>query len=275
MAARNHSQRCRLEIGHRSRSHSEIYNGETIDHRQEKTGWSLPGYDDAGWARVDTVDFSLNNLMATANEPVKRHETFPGLRLLTTPKGEKVIDFGQNLVGWVMVKLKGNAGDSITALPCRSARQNRQFLYRQSAQRKGAGRFYPPGRRRGSIRAAFHFSWVPLYPDRRYGRRPIHPADFTAVALYSDMPKTGEFGCSNAMINQLQHNIQWGQQGNFLDIPTDCPQRDERLGWTGDAQVFSRTAAFIRGMDNFFAKWLKDVAADQQPTEPFPSSFPM
>ncbi len=68
---------------------------------------------------------------------------------------------------------------------------------------------------------------------------------------------------SNGLINQLQHNIQWGQKGNFLDVPTDCPQRDERLGWTGDAQVFSRTAAFNMNVDNFFAKWLRDVEADQ------------
>ena len=81
--------------------------------------------------------------------------------------------------------------------------------------------------------------------------------------LYSDMEATGQFSCSNPMLNQLQHNIQWGQKGNFLDVPTDCPQRDERLGWTGDAQAFSRTASFNMGVHNFFAKWLKDVAADQ------------
>ena len=91
----------------------------------------------------------------------------------------------------------------------------------------------------------------------------LKPENFTAVALYSDMKPTGTFTSSNPLINQLQHNIQWGQRGNFLDVPTDCPQRDERLGWTGDAQAFSRTAAFNFGVNNFFAKWLKDVAADQ------------
>jgi len=86
---------------------------------------------------------------------------------------------------------------------------------------------------------------------------------FTATALYSDIKPAGSFTSSNALINQLQHNIQWGQRGNFLDVPTDCPQRDERLGWTGDAQAFSRTAAFNFDVHNFFVKWLKDVAADQ------------
>ena len=91
----------------------------------------------------------------------------------------------------------------------------------------------------------------------------IKPENISAVALYSDMNPTGQFSCSNPLLNQLQHNIQWGQKGNFLDVPTDCPQRDERLGWTGDAQAFSRTASYNMGVHNFFSKWLKDVAADQ------------
>jgi alpha-L-rhamnosidase len=102
----------------------------------------------------------------------------------------------------------------------------------------------------------------------------INPDNFTAVALYSDMQPTGTFTCSHPMLNQLQHNIQWGQRGNFLDVPTDCPQRDERLGWTGDAQAFSRTAAFNFGVNNFFAKWLHDVAADQRPDGLVPSVIP-
>jgi alpha-L-rhamnosidase len=109
-----------------------------------------------------------------------------------------------------------------------------------------------------------HFTWqgfryvkIEGYPGE------IKPENFTAVALYSDMKPTGTFTSSDALINQLQHNIQWGQKGNFLDVPTDCPQRDERLGWTGDAQVFSRTAAFNMNVNSFFAKWLRDVEADQ------------
>ena len=102
----------------------------------------------------------------------------------------------------------------------------------------------------------------------------IDPANFQAIALYSDMQPTGSFECSNPLVNQLQHNIQWGQRGNFLDVPTDCPQRDERLGWTGDAQAFGRTAAFNYDVNNFFSKWLKDLAADQQPDGRVPSVIP-
>ena len=95
-----------------------------------------------------------------------------------------------------------------------------------------------------------------------------------AVTLYSDMEPTGQFNCSNPMLNQLQHNIQWGQKGNFLDVPTDCPQRDERLGWTGDAQAFSRTASFNMEVHNFFSKWMKDVAADQSENGMVPFVIP-
>ena len=98
--------------------------------------------------------------------------------------------------------------------------------------------------------------------------------NFTAVTLYSDMKKTGTFTTSNELINKLQHNIQWGQRGNFLDVPTDCPQRDERLGWTGDAQVFSRTASFNMDVNNFFAKWLKDIAVDQNENGSVPFVIP-
>ena len=91
----------------------------------------------------------------------------------------------------------------------------------------------------------------------------LRPENFTAFALYSDMERTGKFISSNPLLNQLQHNMEWGQKGNFIDVPTDCPQRDERLGWTGDAQVFARTAAFNMNVHSFFAKWLKDLSADQ------------
>src|SRR5262249_17035400 len=96
----------------------------------------------------------------------------------------------------------------------------------------------------------------------------------TGIVIHSDMARTSEFETSSQLINQLQHNIQWGQKGNFLDVPTDCPQRDERLGWTGDAQVFSRTAAFNMDVAGFFTKWMKDVAADQFPDGAVPHVVP-
>ncbi len=252
---------------------AEIYHGETIDAREEKTGWSTNNYNDAGWSGVKVDNYSLDNLLAAYNEPVKKHETFKPVKNFTTPKGEKVIDFGQNLVGWVMVNAKGNAGDKITI--------------RHAEVLDKAGNFYTDNLRAANATANYilsgngnekfepHFTFYGFRYIKIEGiSGEIKPEDFTAVALYSDMKPTGEFISSNPLVNQLQHNIQWGQRGNFLDVPTDCPQRDERLGWTGDAQAFSRTASFNFGVNNFFSKWLRDVEADQMESGSVPFVIP-
>jgi len=243
--------------------YSEIYNGETIDARKEQTGWTEPGFNDSKWLPVTTADFSKVNLIATENEPVRKHEVFHPVKIITTPAGEKVIDFGQNLVGWVVMKVKGKSGDKIT-LSHAEVLDKKGNVYTENLRNAKAQDTYIL---RGGETEIFepHFTWQGF----RYVKVEGYPGEITAdnfeaVALYSDMKVTGTFTSSNSLINQLQHNIQWGQKGNFLDVPTDCPQRDERLGWTGDAQVFSRTAAFNMNVHQFFSKWLKDVAADQQ-----------
>jgi alpha-L-rhamnosidase len=241
---------------------SEIYHGETIDARKEKAGWNTPRFNDADWRPVKIKTDNHVNLIATYNEPIRKKETFKALKLIRTPQGEQVIDFGQNLVGWVQVKARGNAGDRIVLYHAEVLDKHGNFYtenLRPAKQRneyilKGGGEewFEPHFTFQG-----FRYIKVEEYPDE------IQLENFTAVALYSDMKPAGRFITSHPLINQLQHNIQWGQRGNFLDVPTDCPQRDERLGWTGDAQAFARTATFNFDVHNFFAKWLKDLAADQ------------
>jgi alpha-L-rhamnosidase len=250
----------RCTIG--SITYSEIYNGEIIDARKQRTGWRQPGYDYSNWNGVTVQDYSKSILVATQNEPVRKHEEFTPVKIVTTPKGEKVIDFGQNLVGWVIMKANGNAGDTITISHAEVLDKYGNFYAENLRAAKAQAKYVLRGDGEEIFEPHFTFFGfryikVDGYPGE------LKPEDFTAVALYSDMHPTGSFSCSNPLINQLQHNIQWGQKGNFLDIPTDCPQRDERLGWTGDAQVFSRTASFNMNVNNFFAKWLKDVAADQ------------
>ena len=252
---------------------SEIYHGETIDARMEKVGWNTANYNDAAWSGVKIVAFDNANLVATINEPVVKHELFRPIKIFKTPLGEHVIDFGQNLVGFVQVKVKGNAGDKIII-------QHAEVLDK-------AGNFYTANLRaakqtntyilKGAAEEIFepHFTFQGFRYIKIEGYTGEITADnFTAVALYSDMKPTGSFSTNNALLNQLQHNIQWGQKGNFIDIPTDCPQRDERLGWSGDAQVFSRTASYNMGTNNFFRKWMKDVAADQYPNGSVPFVIP-
>jgi alpha-L-rhamnosidase len=241
---------------------SSIYDGETIDDRLSKTGWALPGYDDAKWSGVKIGNFSNDNLIATINEPAKKHETFKPVKVITTPKGEKVIDFGQNLVGWVMLKVRGNAGDTVIIQHAEVLDKEGNFYTTNLRAAKATSTYILNGK--GEEYFEPHFTYYGFRYIKVEGvKGDLNPDNFTAVAIYADMKPTGTFTTSNAMINQLQHNIQWGQKGNFLDVPTDCPQRDERLGWTGDAQVFSRTASFNMNVNNFFDKWMKDVAADQ------------
>lgn len=242
--------------------YAEIYNGETVDARMNKQGWLFAGYDDKNWSGVKVADFSFDNLIATCNEAVTKHETFKPVHIFTTPRGEHVIDFGQNLVGWIILKAKGNAGDTITVSHAEVLDKEGNFYITNLREAKAQDRYIL----KDNAEAIFepHFTWHGFRYAKIEGMHGDLNADnFTAVALYSDMPPTGTFASSNAMINQLQHNIQWGQKGNFLDVPTDCPQRDERLGWTGDAQVFSRTASFNMNVNSFMDKWTRDITADQ------------
>ncbi|MCW0484298.1 glycoside hydrolase family 78 protein [Gaoshiqia sediminis] len=253
--------------------YSEIYHGETYDARLEKAGWTMPGYNDTDWENIRLANYPVINLVATKNEPVRKREVFKPVKILTTPTGEKVIDFGQNLVGWVKMKASGNAGNQISIFhsevldkdgnfyteSLRSAKQKNTFILKGEGVEEFEPRFTWQG---------FRFIKVEGYPGE------LKAENFTATALYSDMVLTGTFSCSDDLVNKLQQNIQWGQRGNFVDVPTDCPQRDERLGWTGDAQAFARTASFNFRVHSFFNKWMKDVAADQYPDGGVPFVVP-
>ncbi len=253
--------------------YEEIYNGETDDARMEKTGWLMPGYNDKDWNEVKVANFSFDNLLATQNEPVRKHETFKPVHIFRTPKGEKVIDFGQNLVGWITVKVKGNAGDTITVSHAEVLDKNGNFYTDNLRAAKAQDKYILKDDNEETFEP--HFTWHGFRYAKIEGvQGDLKPEDFTAVALYSDMQPTGTFTSSNTLVNQLQHNIQWGQKGNFLDVPTDCPQRDERLGWTGDAQVFSRTASFNMNVNSFMEKWTKDIAADQYESGSVPFVIP-
>ena len=252
---------------------AELYDGETYDAREERTGWTKAGFDDAGWNGVLVKSYSLSNLVATTNQPIRAQETFPAVRVFTTPAGEQVIDFGQNLVGWVQVQVDGKAGDEIIISHAEVLDRQGNFYTENLRRAKATDTFVCKGGGGESFQPHFTFHGFRYIRVKGFPGT-LDPARFKAVAIYSDMAKTGSFQCSNPLINQLQHNIQWGQRGNFLDVPTDCPQRDERLGWTGDAQVFSRTAAYNMDVEAFFSKWLKDVAADQLPNGAVPFVIP-
>ena len=241
---------------------SEIYHGETYDARLEKPGWAAPGFDDRQWSGVKVSSHRKDILIAPAGPPVRRIEELKPVKIFKTPAGETVADLGQNMVGWVRLKAQGPAGTTITLRHAEVLDKEGNFYTANLRKAKATARYTLKG---GGIETFEpHFTFFGF----RYVAVDGYPGDLTAdsltgVVIHSDMALTGSFETSSQLINQLQHNIVWGQKGNFLDVPTDCPQRDERLGWTGDAQVFSRTAAFNMDVAGFFTKWLKDVAADQ------------
>ena len=252
---------------------SEIYNGEIQDAREELPGWDKPGFDDKSWSSVSEKEYTKENLIATYNEPVVKHETFHPLRIFKTPKGEQVIDFGQNLVGWAQFKVQGRAGDEITVDHAEVLDKEGNFYTENLRAAKSRDTYILNGKGEEIFEPHFTFHGFRYLRVKGFPGE-IKPENITAFTLYSDMNPSGQFKCSNPMLNQLQHNIQWGQKGNFLDVPTDCPQRDERLGWTGDAQAFSRTAGFNMDVHNFFSKWMKDVAADQSDNGMIPFVVP-
>ncbi|MGQ9621602.1 MAG: family 78 glycoside hydrolase catalytic domain, partial [Bacteroidales bacterium] len=252
---------------------SDIYNGETYDATKRLTGWNLPGYDEKNWVAVKTVNYRTDIIIASESVPVRKIQEIKPVKILRTPKGSLVVDMGQNMVGWVRLKVKGPRGTVVTL--------------RHAEVLDKYGEFYTANLRSAKCQLTYTLSGEgeEIYEPRftfmgfRYVEVTGFPGELTTdnitgIVVHSDMPVTGTFECSNPLVNQLQHNIQWGQKGNFVDVPTDCPQRDERLGWTGDAQVFCRTAAFNMDVAAFFTKWLKDVAADQKPGGEVPDVIP-
>lgn len=241
---------------------SEIYHGETYDARLEKKGWSQPEYDSTGWQGVDLYSYTMDTLVAQENVPVRIIQEIEPISIIKTPACETVIDFGQNMTGWVRFSVEGPAGSVVTLKHAevldsqgnfytenlRGAKQTITYILKGESVEYYEPHFSFQG---------FRYVCVEGYPGE------ILPKQFIGRVIHSDMEETGSFMCSNDLVNQLQHNILWGQKGNFLDVPTDCPQRDERLGWTGDAQMFIRTACFNMNTAPFFAKWLRDLYAEQ------------
>ena len=252
---------------------NDIYNGETYDATKKLTGWNNPGYDDKNWQHVKTGYYNNSNLIASEGSPVRKIQEIKPVKIFRTPKGSLIADMGQNMVGWLRLKVSGKKGTVVTL---RHAEVLDKF-----------GEFYTTNLRAAKCQLTYTLAGTgeEVYEPRftfmgfRYVEVTGFPSELTAdnltgVVVHSDMPVTGTFECSNPLINQLQHNIQWGQKGNFVDVPTDCPQRDERLGWTGDAQAFCRTAAYNMDVSSFFTKWLKDIAADQKQGGEVPDVIP-
>lgn len=242
--------------------YSNLYNGDIFD-AGFMPGKPVPALE---------INHTKEILIPQQGEKIVETQRLPAKELIKTPAGETVLDFGQNLTGYVEFKIRGKKGDKATIQHAEVIDKDGNFYTEnlRSAKQEiificdGEEHTYKPALSFQGFRYIKLLNW----PDT------VNLADFTAIVVHSDMKRTGFFECSDKGINQLFKNIIWGQRGNFLDVPTDCPQRDERLGWTGDAQVFVRTASYNFDVEKFFAKWLADLAADQGENGSVPHVIP-
>ena len=241
---------------------SDIYDGETYDARLEREGWSEPNYDDTDWTAVRHIDWDLNTLVAPLGPPVRRIELVAPTQILTSPSGKTILDFGQNVVGKLRLTVPGSQGHTIT-LRHAEVLEHGELSIRPLRFAKVTDRY--------TLKGDGIETWEPRFTFHgfRYAEIENWPGelkldDIRAVVCHSDMERTGWFECSDPLLNRLHENVVWSVRGNFFDVPTDCPQRDERLGWTGDLQVFSPTASFLYDVSGFLTSWLQDLGADQQ-----------
>jgi len=262
--------RCTTEGPIRS---GDILDGETYDARREMPGWDRPGFDDSHWKSVKVSEPTPTRLVAQPNEPIRILKKLKPVAL-TEPKPEVYIfDLGQNMVGWVQFKIRGKAGTTATlrhaevlnpdgtiyTANLRSAAQTDRYTLRGKGQEVFEPHFTYHG---------FRYVEVTGLPQK-----PSLDA-LTGCVFHSSSPDAGRFECSAPMLNKLWENIFWTQRGNMHGIPTDCPQRDERLGWMGDIQAFSQTAIFNMDMAGFFTKWVRDIRDDQADDGRFPDFAP-
>lgn len=240
---------------------SSIYDGEIQDARQYKKGWSTAVVSEDEWQGVDLLDMDYSLLSARRSLPVRIKEKLKPVQVIHTPKDETVLDMGQNMVGWVSFHVNAPAG-TVIRLQYGEELQEGCF-YRENLRTARAEFIYTSDGQPVEVQPHFTFYGF-RYVKVEGWQGELTTEDFTGCVVYSDMEQTGNIETSNPMINRLFLNALWGQKGNFLDVPTDCPQRDERMGWTGDAQMFSGTACMNMDCDAFFHKFLYDLAKEQE-----------
>lgn len=257
---------------------SGLYDGETYDARDEWTGWSQAGFDDADWSRVQLRRRDPRTLVAPTAPPVRVTEDIAPIAVLTTPSGRRILDFGQNLVGFVRLRATAPAGTTVT-LRTSEVLQHGELYTRPLRGALSTDVYTFAGRTEDEEwepRFTFHgFRYVEV--DGWHGDLDADAAAGALVArvLHTDLERTGWFGSSDPDLDRLHENVVWGMRGNFLDVPTDCPQRDERLGWTGDIQVFAPTASYLYDSSGMLTGWLRDLAAEQLPDGTVPWFVPV
>lgn len=250
-----------------------IYAGETYDARLEPCGWTRAGFDDGGWTAARRFDWPLACLTETAAPPIRRVEELAPVLLRKTDAGTTIVDFGQNLSGWVRISATGEAGTTVTIRHAEVLTPSGELERETNRTAEATDRY--------TLRGDGVEVWEPQFTFHgfRYAEIEGWPGEITAddvraVVVHSDMTRTGWFETSDGLINRLHENTLWSMRGNFVGLPTDCPQRDERMGWTGDLNAFSTTATFLYDVRGLLESWLQDLAAEQRETGNVPWTVP-
>ncbi|GHT69380.1 alpha-rhamnosidase [Bacteroidia bacterium] len=254
------------------RTNSE-YDGEEYDARKELTGWNTAGFDDSAWQQAELVQAPGGKLEAQLNRNIKVMETIHPKGIKEIKPGTYILDMGQNMVGWVTMKVKGQTGKQVKLRFAEALKEDGN-LYMDNLRGALVTDLYTL---KGAETEIFEPSFI--YHGFRYMEITGYPgvpqtSDFEGKVIYDDVETTGQFETSDATINQIYKNAYWGIRGNYRGMPTDCPQRDERMGWLGDRAVGSQGESFVFGINNLYAKWLDDIEQSQREDGSIPDVAP-
>lgn len=238
------------------------FDGEEYDARLELTGWNTVGYDDSNWQSADRMDAPGGELTAQPNPNIRVQEKLKPIAITERPDGKYIVDMGQNMVGWLSVNLKGKKDQPIVMRFAESLQEDGS-LYMDNLRSAKVTDIYTPAE-------DGEFSWQPSFVYHGFRFAEISGLDykpglsaFTGDVIYDKMVTTGSFETSNPMINQIYKNAYWGIRGNYRGMPTDCPQRDERLGWLGDRATGAYGESFVFDNALLYNKWLQDIEDSQ------------
>jgi len=241
-----------------------LYHGETWDAQLEQDGWNKSGFDAANWKPVTVLPNESGRLVAQQGPPLQVTQELPPVSVNEIEPGKFIFDMGQNMVGWVRLKVKGPTGTRVQLRFGEELQPNGQ-LYTENLRRAEATDVYIlKGKGTETWEPNFTYHGFRFVEITGFPGKPAKDAIIGRV-MHSNPPVIGEFKCSKEILNQIQRNLNWGLRGNMHSVPTDCPQRDERLGWMGDAQIFAPTASYNRNMGAFFSKWMHDIVDCQEP----------
>jgi len=254
-------------------SYSDLLMGERYDAQKEPEGWNTSGYNDSRWQNVIVMPEPTAQLVALPTEPVRVMHILKAKKVTEPKKGTFVFDLGQNIAGYCLLKVKGPAGTEVTLRHAEVLNPDGTIYTENLRRAKATDVYVLKGGRDEVFEPHFTFHGFRYVEVTGYPGKPTLNA-IRGCAINTDLPSAGSFTCSDPTVNQLQSNILWSQRCNFISIPTDCPQRDERLGWMGDAQIFVRTASFNMDVSSFMTKWMCDVEDAQSPEGAFKDTSP-